>query len=243
MDEFASLESDLSMSIQETTSRSNRRAALKYFIPKYDVRLANKPAHKGYYRVGKMADFDDMVEKHSEFTSKLIEDFPQDESPSFIFGVLGWILISPFIVMFVALLGFMALYLIPLLLLAIPLNYLRKFFSKMLYKGGMFPSKMLTEVDHLYIHPDGTIIVPMGGTLQPFTFEIKEHMEVVTHYHNGIWQSISMVYGRRQYFKLVPPKGHPGLEFKAVSKFLNEFGLYSHTRYTEYQSDGGSGGG
>ena len=45
------------------------------------------------------------------------------------------------------------------------------------YKLGGHPGKMLTEIDHLYIHPDGRVIVPLND-LAPFRFNIEGKCEL-----------------------------------------------------------------
>ncbi len=246
MDEFASLESDLSISIEESTSHSNRRAALQYFTPMYEVRPATEPKYNGSYRVGKTVDFDEMVEKYSGLSEKLREDSAHlryESSHENGFGLLGWIIFSPFIVMFVALIAFTAIYAIPLLLICIPIYYCYKFFSVLSYKAGMFPGKLLTAVDHIYVHPNGKVTVPIGDRFEPFTLDVNANMKLVTHYHNGGWRSISMVRGHRQYFKLTGPSDYGLIDVNSITEFLNGFGLESQKRETFYSSDGGGSGG
>ena len=71
----------------------------------------------------------------------------------------------------------------------------------------------------------------------------SENMKLVTHYHNGGWRSISMVRGRRQYFKLNGPSDYGSIDVNSITEFLDGFGLESQKRETFHESDGGGGGG
>lgn len=107
----------------------------------------------------------------------------------------------------------------------------------------MFPGKLLTAVDHIYVHPNGKVTVPIGDRFEPFTFDVNANMKLVTHYHNGGWRSISMVRGHRQYFKLTGPSDYGLIDVNSITEFLNGFGLESQKRETFYSSDGGGSGG
>lgn len=234
MDEFSDLEFDLSKPIDEITNAYNRQQAIDQFAPRYEAKLVKSKNHKGFYRLGKMPDFDDKVEKYEGLVQRLEEDtYGDSELPSWAF----WVLFSPFIVLFIALLIFAAATLIPILLVLIPLYALSHATSILFYKAGFFPNKSLTVVEHLYVHPDGRVVVPVGGGLKPFSFEVNEKMELVSHYHEGVWQSVSMVRRRRQYFQLkCVYLGREHLDVKEVYTFLAGFGLNVRSKHTYNQS-------
>jgi hypothetical protein len=240
MDEFSELEFDLSKPIDEITNVYHRQRAIDQFAPRYEAKLVKSKNYKGFYRLGKMPDFDDKVEKYEGLVQRLAEDTYGDaEFPGWAF----WVLFSPFIALFVALLIFTAATLIPILIVAIPLYAFSHFASIFLYKGGFFPSKSLTVVEHLYVHSDGRVVVPIGGDLKPFSFEVDEKMKLVSHYHEGVWRSVSMVRRRRQYFQLKSTyhgRGH--LDVRDVYTFLEGFGLRTEVRHTTSDSGGGGGG-
>jgi hypothetical protein len=85
----------------------------------------------------------------------------------------------------------------------------------------------------------------MGKRLSPFTFEVEGNMRLVTHFHDGIWESISIVRGRRQFFKLKKSfAGGAQLNVQAVKDFLEGFGLeHEYQRTTTPEGGGGGGGG
>ena len=233
MDEFSDLEFDLSKPIDEITNAYNRQQAIDQFAPRYEAKLVKSKNYKGFYRLGKMPDFDDKVEKYEGLVQRLDEDtYGDSEFPSWAF----WVLFSPFIVLFIALLIFTAATLIPILLVLIPFFVLSHITSILSYKAGFFPSKSLTVVEHLYVHPDGRVVVPIGGDLKPFTFEVNEKMELVSHYHEGVWQSVSMVRRRRQYFQLKAfDLGREHLDVQEVYTFLAGFGLNERRKNTYHQ--------
>ena len=122
----------------------------------------------------------------------------------------------------------------PLLIVHLVLVY----FRVLRYKLGGHPSKMLTKVDHLYIHPDGRVIVPLNQitpfSLAPFKFNIEGEMQIKTTLLEGKWISVSIIKGRKTYFELV------GLEDSVSAKeevyqFLSRFNLEECVRKTYYQ--------
>lgn len=239
MDEFSEFESDLSMSIDEITSHNHRLNAIAKFAPKYEVKLVKNNQYKGYYRVGKMPNFDENLEKYNQFTQQYNEDMQFSSQDS------GWfflILLSPFLVLAILLAIFFTAVMVPVLIVGIPVYLLLHYLKILSYKAGFFPSKILTEVDHVYVHPDGTIVVPIGGKLQPFTFEVKGDMVLETHFQDGVRQSISMLRGRRQYF-MMKTGYHRSLNVQAVNDYLEGFGLRTKVRRTTSDSGGGGGGG
>ena len=240
MDEFSELEFDLSKPIDEITNAYHRQQAIDQFAPRYEAKLVKSKNYKGFYRLGKMPDFDEKVEKYDSLVKRFAEDtYGGADFPSWAF----WVLFSPFIALFVVLLFFTAAILIPILLVWIPLYAFSHFASIYLYKGGFFPSKSLTVVEHLYVHSDGRVVVPIGGDLKPFSFEVDEKMKLVSHYHEGVWRSVSMVRRRRQYFQLKSTyhgRGH--LDVRDVYTFLEGFGLRTEVRHTTSDSGGGGGG-
>ena len=240
MDEFSELEFDLSKPIDELTNAYHRQQAIDQFAPRYEVKPVKSKNHKGFYRLGKMPDFDDKAEKYDYLVKRFAEDTYGDaDFPSWALLVL----FSPFIALFVVLLIFTAATLIPILLVGIPLYALSHFASIFFYKAGFFPSKSLTVVEHLYVHSDGRVVVPIGGDLKPFNFEVNEKMKLVTHYHEGVWQSVSMVHRRRQYFQLKSDyHGRAHLDVQEVYTFLEGFGLRTEVRHTVSDSGGGGGG-
>ena len=107
------------------------------------------------------------------------------------------------------------------------------------YKLGGHPGKKLTEVDHLYIHPDGRVIVPLNDLL-PFIFNIEGEMRIETHTHEQRWCSVSILKGRKCYFSLKTFYGmDPGRE--EIYQFLRRFDLKESERRTSASSDGGGG--
>jgi hypothetical protein len=241
VDEFSDLEFDLSKPIDEITNAYHRQQAIDQFAPRYEARLVKSKNYKGFYRLGKMPDFDDKVEKYEGLVQRLAEDTYSDgELPSWAF----WVLFSPFIVLFIALLIFAAATLIPILIVLIPFYVLSHITSILFYKAGFFPRKSLTVVEHLYVHPDGRVVVPVRSDLKPFSFEVNEKMVLVTHYHEGVWQSVSMVRRRRQYFQLKSTyHGREHLDVQEVYTFLAGFGLRTKDRHTTSDNGGGGGGG
>ena len=236
MDEFRDLEFDLSMPINEITNSDHRLRAIEKFAPNYEVKMAKDQQYKGFYRVGKMPNFEEKAEKYHE----LVQRFEVDkQDPDGDVGWLFWTLISPFILLFIALVIFAAAMIIPLVLIMLPLWVLSRAASILCYRMGLFPGRSLTVVDHLYVHPDGRVAVPVSGnfkpfdfevSLKPFNFEVSERMELVTHYHDGAWESVSMVRGRRQYFQLTrTDPGRTHLNVYEVTTFLAGFGLNERT--------------
>ena len=230
MDEFQELEFDLSLPIDEITNSDHRLRAIDKFAPKYEVEMAKDKTYKGFYRIGKMTNFEEKAEKYGELVQRFEED---KQDPGGDMGWLFWTLISPFILLFVALGIFAAAVYVPLIVIIMPLWVLSHVASILCYRLGLFPGKSLTVVDHLYVHPDGRVVVPVAGNLKPFIFEVSDRMELVTHYHEGVWQSVSMVRGRRQYFQLTrTDPGGAHLNVYDVKTFLAGFGLNERTTNT-----------
>jgi len=176
----------------------------------HGVKKVTKP-FAGYYRLGVLRDYNE--EEKEENERRLAE------TPKIFTHVLlpiAFILMSP--------------------------HFLFVFFGKkiqrLIYKFGGHPGKMLTEVDHLYIHPDGRVIVPLND-LAPFRFNIEGEMRIETHYHEGWWSSVSILKGRKCYFSLGGTDvvlassstwSRTGLE--EIYQFLGRFDLKESERLT-----------
>ena len=102
--------------------------------------------------------------------------------------------------------------------------------QSMMYKLGGHPGKMLVEVDHIYIQPDGRVIVPIYG-LAPFKFNIEGKMRIQTHYDEGEWRSISIIKGKKIYFSLAGLE-HSNSTKEKVYQFLRRFNLEECARHT-----------
>ena len=105
------------------------------------------------------------------------------------------------------------------------------------YKLGGHPGKILTEVDHLYIHPDGSVIVPLND-LAPFRFNIEGEMRIETHYREGWWSSVSILKGRKCYFSLggtdvvlASSSTWPNTGLEEIYQFLGRFDLKESERF------------
>ena len=122
----------------------------------------------------------------------------------------------------------------PLLIVHLVLVY----FRVLRYKLGGHPSKMLTKVDHLYIHPDGRVIVPLNQiapfSLTPFKFNIEGKMQIKTTLLEGKWISVSIIKGRKTYFELVDLEDSVSAK-EEVYQFLRRFNLEERVRKTYYQ--------
>ena len=171
----------------------------------HGVKKATKP-FAGYYRLGVLRDFNE--EEIEQFT---------EEKTSFLWEYV----ITPilFIIMIIPILsGFGA-----------------EMIQRQKYKLGGHPGKMLTEVDHLYIHPDGRVIVPLSHNenydLAPFRFNILEKMRIVTHSHDGEWCSVSILKGRKCYFSLGPRLASAS-DREEIYQFLRRFNLKESERRT-----------
>ena len=107
------------------------------------------------------------------------------------------------------------------------------------YKLGGHPSKMLTNVDHLYIHPDGRVIVPINQiapfSLAPFKFNIEGKMQIKTTLLEGKWSSVSIIKGRKTYFELMGLENSDSAK-EEVYQFLLRFNLEERVRETFHQS-------
>ena len=195
--------------------------------PMYEVRQVAKPPYKGFYRIGKMADFEEKSEKYSQHLSELNANVDDDDD----YGIIGTVLLWALLVLVLAFLAFMMVYLfIAVVCVFGPIYFLLKFLSILLYKIGMFPSRLLTSVDYLYVHEDGMVVVPMGNYLRPFEFEVEEDMKLIIHYHDDVLDGISLVRRSRQFFKLNIPRR---IDAKAVTHFLDGFGLQTKTAHTK----------
>jgi hypothetical protein len=194
----------------------------------HGVKKVTKP-YAGYYRLGVLRDYNE----------EEIEEMVKEEKESFFTNPLVWI--------FLVFLPIFFILAIPLFIIGIPyimLHILYHFFSwkiqRLIYKLGGHPGKKLTEVDHLYIHPDGRVIVPLNDLL-PFIFNIEGEMRIETHYHNQRWYSVSILKGRKCYFSLKNIyRMDPGRE--EIYQFLRRFDLKESERRTFASSDGGGGG-
>lgn len=137
----------------------------------HGVKKVTKP-YAGYYRLGVLRDFNE--EEKEQFT---------EETASFLWEYI----VTPIFFIFF----------IPWIIYAFGM----KMIELWTYKLGGHPGKKLTEVEHLYIHPDGRVIVPLND-LPPFIFNIEGEMRIETHIHNGKWSSVSILKGRKCYFSL-----------------------------------------
>jgi len=122
----------------------------------------------------------------------------------------------------------------PVLVIHLALVY----FQVLRYKLGGHPSKMLTKVDHLYIHPNGRVIVPLNQiapfSLAPFKFNIEGKMQIKTTLLEGRWKSVSIIKGRKTYFELVDLEYSDSAK-EEVYQFLRRFDLEERVRKTYYQ--------
>ena len=107
-----------------------------------------------------------------------------------------------------------------------------KIVQGLIYKLGGHPGKMLVEVDHIYIQPDGRVIVPIYG-LAPFKFNIEGKMRIQTHYDEGEWRSVSIIKGRKIYFSLAGLE-HSNSTKEKVYQFLRRFNLEECARHTSH---------
>ena len=106
------------------------------------------------------------------------------------------------------------------------------------YNLGGHPSQMLTKVDHLYIHADGRVIVPLDQVAPfspaPFKFNIEGKMQIQTTLYEGKWSSVSIIKGRKTYFELTSLKDSDSAK-EEVYQFLRRFNLEECERKTYYQ--------
>jgi hypothetical protein len=110
--------------------------------------------------------------------------------------------------------------------------------QSLIYILGGHPGKMLVHVDHIFIHPDGRVVVPIFGGRAPFKFNIDGKMRIQTHFDEGEWCSVSIIKGRKRYFSL------EHLELSNTTKeevyqFLRRFNLEECARYTASTSGDG----
>ena len=178
------------------------------------VKKATKP-FAGYYRLGVLRDFNE--EEIEQFT---------EEKTSFLWEYV----ITP--ILFI------------ILIIPILSGFGADMIQRQKYKLGGHPGKMLTEVDHLYIHPDGRVIVPLSHNedyaLAPFRFNILEKMRIVTHSHDGEWCSVSILKGRKCYFSLGPlPRMSslgmwPDSDREEIYQFLRRFNLKESEKRTAH---------
>ncbi len=184
---------------------------------RHGVKKVTKP-FAGYYRLGLLRDYDEKQEGNYSQT---------EEATSFFSNLFAGILKC-------VLLPILFIFLIPTILSSIGMKIIQLW----KYKLGGHPGKMLTEVDHLYIHPDGRVIVPLND-LAPFRFNIEGEMRIETHYHEGWWSSVSILKGRKCYFSLGGTDvvlassstwSRTGLE--EIYQFLGRFDLKESERLT-----------
>ena len=170
---------------------------------------------EGYYRLGVLRDFNE--EEIEEMERSLAEE-ETSFSGNLFAGILKYVL---FPILFILL--------IPTILSHIVMNLIQRWS----YKLGGHPGKMLTEVDHLYIHPDGRVIVPLNA-LAPFRFNIEGEMRIETHYYNGKWRSVSIIKGRKCYFSLIETYEPlwPASDREEIYQFLRRFNLEECERRT-----------
>ena len=206
---------------------SNIKNNLKNSQSQYGVKKVTKP-FAGYYRLGLLRDYDEKQEGNYSQTEEETSFFD-----NLFAGILKYVLLP---IVFILL--------IPTILSSIGMNYIQLW----IYKLGGHPGKMLTEVDHLYIHPDGRVTVPLND-LAPFRFNIEGKMRIETHFHNGKWCSVSILKGRKCYFSLGDlPRIEtyeplwPASDREEIYQFLRRFDLKECERRTA-SSSGGDGGG
>jgi hypothetical protein len=176
----------------------------------HGVKKATKP-FAGYYRLGVLRDYNE--DEKEQFT---------EEKTSFLWEYV----VTPI----------MLIFLIFPILSHIGMHMIQRW----TYKLGGHPSKMLTEVDHLYIHPDGRVIVPLND-LAPFRFNIEKKMRIETHYYNGKWSSVSILKGRKCYFSLGDlPRIEtyeplwPASDREEIYQFLRRFNLKESEKRTSH---------
>ena len=185
---------------------------------RHGVKKVTKP-FAGYYRLGLLRDYDEKQEGNYSQT---------EEATSFFSNLFAGILKC-------VLLPILFIFLIPTILSSIGMKIIQLW----KYKLGGHPGKMLTEVDHLYIHPDGRVIVPLND-LAPFRFNIERTMRIETHYHDGRWDSVSILKGRKCYFSLggtdvahflASSSTWSGTGLEEIYQFLGRFDLKESERF------------
>ena len=135
-------------------------------------------------------------------------DTPEDETGGFNFY---WILVFPLLLAHIGL----------------------RIVQILTYKLGGHPDNMLARVDHVYIHSDGRVIVPLDG-LAPFKFNIEGKMQIQTTLYEGKWSSVSIIKGRKTYFELTGLEDSDSAK-EEVYQFLRRFNLEECERKTYYQ--------
>ena len=194
----------------------NNQSQFGYMM--YGVKKVTKP-FAGYYRLGVLRDYNE--EEKEENERRLAE----------LTNSIGHKLTLVFLAI-VLILGS------PLILPALFYRFCQLKFQRLIYKRGGHPGKRLTEVDHLYIHPDGRVIVPLND-LAPFRFNIEWEMRIETHYHDGRWDSVSILKGRKCYFSLASYQaGNDIYAREEIYQFLRRFGLKESERRTSTPSGG-----
>ena len=191
----------------------NNQSQFGYMM--HGVKKVTKP-FAGYYRLGVLRDFNE--EEKEQFTEEETSFFG-----NLFAGILKYVLLP---ILFILL--------IPSILSSIVMKLIQIW----TYKLGGHPGKMLTEVDHLYIHPDGRVIVPLYD-LAPFRFNIDGKMRIETHYYNGKWSSVSILKGRKCYFSLGDlPRIEtykplwPASDREEIYQFLRRFNLKESEKRT-----------
>jgi hypothetical protein len=210
----------------------------------HGVKKVTKP-YAGYYRLGVLRDYNE--EEIEDYKGGILQElkesfFSQDPLVKVIFFVflpIFFILAIPIFIMWIP---------------CIIYYFLRIKIQRLIYELGGHPGKTLTEVDHLYIHPDGRVIVPINDLL-PFRFNIEGKMRIETHFHNGKWCSVSILKGRKCYFSLgdLPrvildlDRGDITLwstsDREEIYQFLRRFDLKECERRTADPIGGDGGGG
>ena len=144
-----------------------------------------------------------------------LDDAPEDENGRFstdLGSILLLIIFFPII--------------IPLILGLIGLRIIQS----LIYILGGHPGKILVSVDHIFIHPDGRVIVPIFG-LAPFKFNIDGKMRIQSHFDDGELRSVSIIKGRKHYF-LLQDFVYPNTTKEEVYQFLRRFNLEECERFT-----------
>ena len=195
----------------------NNQSQFGYMM--YGVKKVTKP-FAGYYRLGVLRDYNE--EEKEENERRLAE----------LTNSIGHKLTLVFLAI-VLILGS------PLILPALFYRFCQLKFQRLIYKRGGHPGKRLTEVDHLYIHPDGRVIVPLND-LAPFRFNIEGEMRIETHYREGWWSSVSILKGRKCYFSLggtdvahflASSSTWSGTGLEEIYQFLGRFDLKESERF------------
>ena len=196
----------------------------------HGVKKVTKP-FAGYYRLGVLRDYNE--EEIKDYKGGILQELKESFfSHHPLVKVIFFVFLPIFFILAIPLFFYVGTHYIICYFFWIKIQ-------RLIYKFGGHPGKLLTEVDHLYIHPDGRVIVPINDLL-PFIFNIEGEMRIETHFHNGKWCSVSILKGRKCYFSLKTFYGmDPGRE--EIYQFLRRFDLKESERRTSASSDGGGG--